>query len=321
MEVIRDLDWCPEFPRGTTVTFGVLDGVHRGHRVVLLETVRTAVVEGCPSVVVTFDPRSYLDAAALRLLTDFEQKLELLEASEIDYVIELPADRIPDVPADAFDADEDPRVQWIVDEVLVNTLHARAVVVGENYHFGTQRWRTIEQVMGRSSDAGFRVVQIPVKSGRSATGAVVSAQSIRDLLAAGDVEAAAERLGRPHEVRAIVSVGDRRGRTIGFPTINLPLPDDVLTPAEGVYAGRYVRPDGERFRAAINIGRRPTFLDGATPLIEAHLLDFRGDLYGERGRLQFLHRLRDEQEFGGIDALTRQLAADVAAVRDHLPYV
>ena len=207
MEVIRDLDWCPEFPRGTTVTFGVLDGVHRGHRVVLLETVRTAVVEGCPSVVVTFDPRSYLDAAALLLLTDFEQKLELLEASEIDYVIELPADRIPDVPADAFDADEDPRVQWIVDEVLVNTLHARAVVVGENYHFGTQRWRTIEQVMRRSSDAGFRVVQIPVKSGRSATGDVVSAQSIRDLLAAGDVEAAAERLGRPHEVRAIVSVG------------------------------------------------------------------------------------------------------------------
>jgi riboflavin kinase/FMN adenylyltransferase len=318
MKVIRDLDWLPEFDRGTAVTWGEFDGVHRGHRVVLLETLRTSVVEGCPTVVVTFDARAHVDAAsAPPMLTEFEYKLELFAAAEVDYVIRIPDNRIP---RSNNDDDDDPGIKWIVDDVLIDTLKARAVVIGEEYQFGSRRQRTIDTVRARAEAGAFRVVQIPVDSRTTTGGEVISAQTIRAHLAAGGVELAAEMLGRPHEVRAVVTAGERRGRTIGFPTLNLPLPDHVLVPAEGVYAGRYIRENGERYRAAINVGRRPTFHEQAPALIEAHLLDFRGDLYGERGRLQFLKRLRPEEKFDGIDALKAQLAADVAAVRAHMPY-
>lgn len=310
MEVIRDLDWCPPFDRGSVVTFGEFDGVHRGHRVVLLETMRAAVVEGCPAVVVTFDPRSFPGGDdAPPMLTDFQQKLELFEAADVDVVIELPADRRGSAP------DDEPGVGWIIDDVLADTLHARAVVVGEDHHFGSRRRHTMERVRRRADEVGFRIVQIPVDSRRTSNGEVVSARSIREQLAAGEVAAAAAMLGRPHEIRSTVTAGDRRGRTIGFPTVNLPTPQHLQIPAEGVYAGRYLRPNGQTLRAAINIGRRPTFLDGAEPLIEAHLLDFRGDLYGEPARLQFVSRIRGEQRFDGIDALRAQLASDVEEVR------
>lgn len=313
MKVIRDLDWAPEFERGSVVTFGEFDGVHRGHRVVLLETLRAAVVEGCPAVVVTVDSTTFTprDDPPPARITTFEQKLELLEASEIDVVIELSAglDR----------NDPDRLVPWMVDDVFGTVLNARAVVVGEDYHFGTARRRALDELNEQSSNARFRIVQIPVESRRTAGGEVISAHTIRRHLAVGEVDVAAEMLGRPHEIRSTVTPGDRRGRTIGFPTVNLPTPTDVQIPAEGVYAGWYLRPDGERLMAAINIGRRPTFYDNARPLIEAHLLDFRGDLYGEAGRLQFVARLRPERKFDGIDALRTQLARDIDDARAALP--
>jgi riboflavin kinase/FMN adenylyltransferase len=152
-----------------------------------------------------------------------------------------------------------------------------------------------------------------------AEGEVVSSTRIRNLLVGGDVRAAAGLLGRPHEVRGIVEKGDERGRELGFPTANVAIPAGILLPADGVYAGWYQRPDGSVLPAAINLGRRPTFYDDAEEsLLEAHLLDFSGDLYGERARVSFVERLRDEVRFDTVDALVAQMHDDVGAVRQSL---
>jgi riboflavin kinase/FMN adenylyltransferase len=139
------------------------------------------------------------------------------------------------------------------------------------------------------------------------------------VVAAGDVELAARLLGRPFEVRGIVEHGDARGRTIGFPTANVAVAGDIILPSDGVYAGWYVRGDGSdgaTYPSAINVGRRPTFYDeNGLLLVEAHLIDFDGDLYGEKAAVRFVTRLRDEQRFSGIDALAAQLRSDVDAAR------
>ena len=148
----------------------------------------------------------------------------------------------------------------------------------------------------------------------------ISSTTIRRLLAGGEVETAAAMLGRPYSLTGVVDHGDERGRTIGFPTANVPVSSRMAWPADGVYAGWYTRVDaGERHRCAINIGRRPTFYeDAAQSLLEAHLLDFDGDLYGERAQIEFVHFLRSEQRFDGIDALTAQLKRDVERTRELL---
>jgi riboflavin kinase/FMN adenylyltransferase len=144
----------------------------------------------------------------------------------------------------------------------------------------------------------------------------ISSTAIRRALAGGQVELAAEMLGRPYEARGSVVRGDERGRLLGFPTANVEVPNKVCLPADGVYAGFYLRPDGERHPCAINLGRRPTFYEHADhSLLEAHLLDFEGDLYGEKARVQFTHFLRSERKFDGIDALVIQLKHDIEHAR------
>lgn len=316
MEVIHDLHWIRDFPAGCVATVGEFDGVHRGHRVILLEMFRSAVVAGCPTVVVTYE-HSESDASGGRApqpqLTSMTQKLEILDAIGVDVAVVLPVEQILS-PAGAGDRDE--IVDWIVDEVLTNRLKARVVVVGEDFHFGPRRRLTSEVFRESGKAAGFEVVQIPLDSRKTAAGEVVSAPSIRKALAAGEVAKAAEMLGRPYEIRATVVSGDRRGRTIGFPTANLPVVDALQVPADGVYAGWYTRPNGDRAMSAINIGKRPTFKEiGEPSLVEAHLLDFSGDLYGEATRLQFVERLRSERRFDGIDALQQQLSSDIDQAR------
>lgn len=318
MDVIHDLHWIPDFAAGCVATVGEFDGVHRGHRVILFEVFRSAVVEGCPSVVVTYDRSEQPDAgrASRPQLTTMAQKLEILETIGVDVVVVLPAERVFAPPGDG---DRDETIEWIVDEVFTNRLKARVVVVGEDFHFGPRHRLTIEMFRDRGKHAGFDVVQIPLDSRRTADGEVVSARSIRELLENGDAEKAAAMLGRPYEIRATVTAGDRRGRTIGFPTANLPTPDGMQVPADGVYAGWYIRANGDRAMAAINIGKRPTFKDADGPsLVEAHLLDFSGDLYGEPARLQFIERLRPERPFDGVEALQQQLFKDIEHTRQLL---
>ena len=291
---------------GTAVTIGAYDGVHLGHRALLADLSRRAAAAGLTTVVVTFDRHpAYVvrPESAPKQLTSLEQKLELLADAGIE--------RTEVIPFDEARADES--AEDFVQEVLVDQLGARLVVVGEDFHFGHGRKGNVELLQRLGAEHGFEVVGV----GLTGDGAeAVSSTRIRALLAAGEVEQAARLLGRHHEVRGPVVQGDGRGGPdLGFPTANLAVADDIALPADGVYAGHYRRPDGGVHRAAINVGRRPTFYEpGTAPvLVEAHLLGFDGELYGEPARVSFAHRLRDEQRFDSVEELVAQMRADVAA--------
>ena len=291
---------------GTAVTIGAYDGVHLGHRALLADLSRRANAAGLTTVVVTFDRHpAYVvrPESAPKQLTSLEQKLELLADAGIE--------RTEVIRFDEARADES--AEDFVQEVLVDQLGARLVVVGEDFHFGHGRKGNVELLQRLGAEHGFEVVGV----GLTGDGAeAVSSTRIRALLAAGEVEQAARLLGRHHEVRGPVVRGDGRGGPdLGFPTANLAVADDIALPADGVYAGHYRRPDGGVHRAAINVGRRPTFYEpGTAPvLVEAHLLGFDGELYGEPARVSFAHRLRDEQRFDSVEELVAQMRADVAA--------
>ena len=290
---------------GTALTIGAYDGVHLGHRALLRDLSARGETAGLSTVVVTFDRHpAYVvrPASAPKQLTSLEQKLELLA----EYV-----DRTLVVPFDAERAEES--AEDFVKDVLVDTLSARLVVVGEDFHFGHGRRGNVELLRHLGAEYGFEVVGVGLTGDGTEP---VSSTRIRSLIAEGDVEGAARLLGRPHEVRGPVVRGDGRGGPeLGFPTANLAVADDIALPADAVYAGHYRRPDGSVHQAAISVGRRPTFYEpGTAPvLVEAYLLHFEGDLYGEEARVSFAHRLRAEQRFDSVEELVAQMRADVAA--------
>ncbi|MEW6154906.1 MAG: bifunctional riboflavin kinase/FAD synthetase [Actinomycetota bacterium] len=291
---------------GTAVTIGAYDGVHLGHQAVLAALRRLASARGLETVVVTFDrhPATVVrPGSAPKLLTGLDQKLEALAAT--GYV-----DRTLVVPFDKERSQEEP--EDFVREVLVDELGARLVVVGEDFHFGRDRRGNVELL---AAFAEFETVGLGLVA-VDGLDRPVSSTAARAAVAAGDVDLAARLLGRPFEVRGEVVAGDGRGRDLGFPTANLFVASDLLLPAIGIYAGWYQRPDGSVHPTAVSVGLRPTFTDGAAgPLVEAHLLDFDGDLYGEAARLRFVARLRDEERYGSVDALVEQVGRDVAATR------
>ena len=200
--------------------------------------------------------------------------------------------------------------------VLVDALDTSIVVVGEDFHFGRGREGNVELLRRLGVDDDFEVQPLELVPRADGVDEPVSSTAIRRALAGGEVELAAELLGRPFEARGVVVIGDQRGRLLGFPTANVEVPNAVCLPADGVYAGWYERPDGDVHPCAINLGRRPTFYEHADhSLLEAHLLDFDGDLYGERAEVRFTHFLRSERKFDGIDALIAQLKHDVEHAR------
>ncbi len=286
---------------GTAVTIGAYDGVHRGHQFVIGRLRRMAADGGLATVVLTFDqhPAAVVrPESAPKLLTDLDQKLEILASTGVDSTVVLHFDHAR--------SQEEP--EQFVREVLVDAIRARVVVVGEDFHFGRQRRGNVELLREMGASLGFEVAHVPLLEGISST-------AVRRLLAAGDVTGAAELLGRPHEVRGVVERGDQRGRDLGYPTANVAVPPEILLPAPGIYAGWY---GGDR-AAAISVGHRPTFHDGGSPVVlEAYLLDFEGDLYGQQARVSFVRRLRDEARYDSTDALVAQMALDVDATRDAL---
>ncbi len=309
MDVVTDLAAFAPPRAGSAVTIGSYDGVHLGHRAVLGELRRLADEVGAAATVVTFDrhPATVVrPESAPKLLTDLDQKLELLEATgsvDVVVVVRFDWERSQEEPED------------FVKEILVDGLRARSVVVGEDFRFGRQRRGDIGLLQAAGERWGFDVVGFGLVEVPGVAGPV-SSTAIRRLLAAGDVEGAAGLLGRLHEVRGVVESGDRRGQDLGFPTANVEVPPDILLPSVGIYAGWYVRPDGSCHPSAISLGVRPTFHPEGSPVVlEAYLLDFAGDLYGEPGRVRFARRLRDEVRFDSADALSAQVAADVEATR------
>ncbi len=287
------------------VTIGAYDGVHLGHRELIARVRAAAVGLGCGSAVVTFDrhPATVVRPdSAPRLLTDLDQKLELLAAAGVDMtlVVHFDEERAAETPED------------FVRTVIVDTLHARSVVVGHDFHFGRHRAGNVALLARMGAEWGFDVTGVRLVTAGSDT-TPVSSTRIRQLIADGRVEDAAGLLDRPHQVRGEVVHGDRRGRELGFPTANVAVPAAIAVPADGVYAGWYLGPDGVRRRAALSLGRRPTFYEQADlSLLEAHLLDFAGDLYDQPARVEFVARLRGQERYPSADELVEQMHRDVA---------
>ncbi|HEX7095799.1 MAG TPA: bifunctional riboflavin kinase/FAD synthetase [Acidimicrobiales bacterium] len=312
MQVLRDFVDRLDPDVTTAVTIGVFDGVHLGHQHVLSELRREADERGVAAAVATFDTHPALvlrPENAPKLLTTLEQKLELLEANGVDIVYLIHFDQArARTEADLF-----------AEQVFVDALHARVVVVGEDFHFGRGRTGNVDRLREIGERFGFDVRGLELIQHDPHAPEPVSSTAIRRALAGGEVARAAAMLGRPYEVRGVVQRGDQRGRTIGFPTANIPVSKQLAWPSDGVYAGWYARPDGSVYPCAINIGRRPTFYEHAEQsLLEAHLLDFDGDLYGEEARVSFVEFLRSERRFDGIDALAAQLKKDVEHAREIL---
>jgi riboflavin kinase/FMN adenylyltransferase len=194
-------------------------------------------------------------------------------------------------------------------------------VVGDDFHFGYRRHGDVPLLKRMGAELGFEVlgyglIVSPESEGAPDGGVPYSSTRARELLARGDVEGAAAILGRPHEVRGIVEQGDQRGRELGFPTANVAVPERICLPADGVYAGTYVDAAGVEHPSAISLGRRPTFYEeNGMLLLEAHLLDFEGDLYGQPARVRFRRRLRGQERFESVDELIAQMALDVEAAR------
>jgi riboflavin kinase/FMN adenylyltransferase len=275
-------------PRPRRVAVGTFDGVHLGHR---------EVIRGADSVL-TFEPHPasvVVPQHTPRLLTPLATKAELIASLGVTELIVIP-----------FDAEFASRsARAFIDDVLLEALRATHVSVGENFRFGHKAQGDAALLQ---SDGRFATRVVPLLE---VDGEVVSSSHIRGLVAAGEVAQAARFLGAPFQVRGEVVGGDRRGRELGYPTANL-IPDEALVcPGHGVYAALA---DGRA--AAVNIGVRPTFQTGRGELIEAYVLDFEGDLYGSRLRLDFLARLRGERRFETVEGLVTQMGADVELARE-----
>ncbi len=309
MKILHDKD--DQLPAAISVasTIGVFDGVHVGHQEVFRMVRVVADRLDVASAVVTFDNHPALvvrPRSAPRLLTTLEQKLELIDAQGIDYVyvVHFDAERAGTHP-DVF-----------VEQVFVDALHAKAIVVGEDFHFGRGRSGNVDALRKIGEEWGFEVHALELIQHSDEAREPVSSTKIRRALAGGDVARAALMLGRPYEVRGTVQEGDRRGQLIGFPTANIPVTKMMAWPADAVYAGWCDLPDGSRHPCAINIGRRPTFYEHAEQsLLEAHLIDFDGDLYGVQVAVSFVAFMRSERKFEGIDQLAIQLKKDVDEAR------
>ncbi len=291
-----DVIWLPDAEsRPRHVAVGEFDGVHLGHR----EVMRGA------DTVLTFEPHPRAVVAperAPKLITSLAAKADLIAGLGVQEMVVIPFDG-------AFAAQSP---QGFVDDVLIRRLGAKVVSVGENFRFGHKARGDVELL--RAQDAfETRVVELVQGDGEA-----ISSSHIRALIEAGEIERANACLGSPFQLRGAVAHGDKRGRTLGFPTANL-VPDPALVyPAHGVYACRAaVEADGrwEWWSAATNVGVRPTFVTGRGLLVEAFLIDFEGDLYERELRLEFLSRLRGELRFDSVDELVEQMHRDVEETR------
>jgi riboflavin kinase / FMN adenylyltransferase len=296
---------------GAVVTIGAYDGVHLGHQAVLRLVRELADARGFEAALVTFDrhPAEVVrPESAPRLLTTLDQRLELLDATgDLDLCWVLTFDE-----ARSKEAAED-----FVREVLVDGIGARLVVVGADFHFGHRRGGNVPLLERMGAELGFEVLGLGLVAVEGDPTAVpYSSTRIRELLAKGDVAEAARLLGRPHEVRGVVERGDQRGAEhLGMPTANLTVPERICLPADGVYAGTFVAEDGVERPAAISVGTRPTFYEDGDVLVEAYVLDFDGDLYGQRVKVRFREWVRGQQRFDSTEALVEQMNADVEATR------
>jgi riboflavin kinase/FMN adenylyltransferase len=291
------------------VTIGVFDGVHCGHQAIIAHTVRLASLLGVSSVVVTFDPHPsevVRPGSHPAVLTESARKAEIIEGLGIDVLCVIPFTlAFSKLPAEDF-----------VHDVLVEHLHATQIVVGENFRFGHKAAGDVALLERLGRTFGFTVQGAPLvgPTGPAEGTAIISSTYIRSCIDAGDVPAAAAGLGRPHRVEGVVVRGDARGRQLGFPTANLLTDRYAAIPADGVYAAWLIRRGHEPAPAAVSIGTNPTY-SGRDRRVEAYVLDFEGDLYGERLALDFVARLREQRRYDSVPLLVSQIRDDVEQTR------
>jgi riboflavin kinase / FMN adenylyltransferase len=303
-----DESGLPPYVSATVITVGTFDGVHRGHRDVVERLVARSRLLKIPSVLVTFEPHPLEivnPAAAPLLLTTHYEKLEVLAETGIDYLAVVPFTS----ELAAYSAED------FVELILRRCFRLRELLIGYDHGFGRQRAGNVAVLRTLGERDGFRVdVVDPIST---PDGHSVSSTSIRRAVAGGDLARAAEALGRFYSVSGRVIEGSGRGRTIGFPTLNLgPPPPRKLLPPEGVYAVRVQTPAGP-VGGMMNLGPRPTFGDSATSL-EAHLFDVSGEFYGAQVRIDFVARLRETRKFASAELLSKQLAHDERDARNAL---
>ena len=284
------------------LAIGVFDGVHLGHRALIAHLARGARQAAATAVAATFDPlpiQVLAPGAPASALSDVSDRVKLLRDAGADRVVVFRFDpAFANLSADGF-----------IDRVR-GACDVRRIVVGPDFHFGRRAEGDVEKLRALGQRIGFVV---DVVSPIEVDGAIVSSTRIRNLLLAGDVEAAARLLGRPYSLRGRVVHGAKRGRALGFPTINRALPKERLLPRDGIYAMWAEMGEG-RFKAAASLGVRPTF-GGGERVLEAYLLDYSGELYGEEVEVAFVKRLRDEIAFASPAELSAQIARDVEETR------
>jgi riboflavin kinase/FMN adenylyltransferase len=312
MQRWRGLDEIPAGWGHCVVTIGFFDGVHRGHQRIISRAVERARELSLPAVVVTFDPHPseiVRPGSHPALLSSSRLKAELLQGLGVDALCVIPfTPQFSKQGPDEF-----------VHEVLVERLHASAVVVGENFRFGHKAAGTVELLGELGRRFGFAVEGLSLVGAQEAP---FSSTYVRSCVAAGDMAAASNALGRPHEIEGVVVRGDMRGRELGFPTANIETTPHAAIPADGIYAG-YLRTlglhtldtAGTRWPAAVSVGTNPTF-EGTMRRVEAYVLDRDDlDLYGTHVALEFTERLRDQVAFDSVEDLISEIARDVERVR------
>jgi riboflavin kinase / FMN adenylyltransferase len=306
MELVRGLHNLAPPHRGCVATIGNYDGVHRGHQHMLAVLVRRARELGLPATVITFEPtpREYFEGRdAPARLTRLREKLQALARYEVDRVVCLRFDaRFAAIGARSFEQD-----------LLGARLGVQHIVVGHDFRYARAREGTIVSLRAASERQGFTVEEV---SPFEIAGVRVSSSLIRAALEAGDLPTATRLLGRPYRISGRVQRGERLGRKLGFPTANLALHRKVI-PLWGIFAVRVGGPGLTSHPAVASLGTRPT-LDGTVPLLEAHLFDFDGELYGRTLDVDFIARLRDEQRFDSLEALVEQMHRDAAQARRKL---
>ncbi len=306
MELLRDLDHVDSRFKGGALSVGVFDGVHLGHQKVLARTIERAAALGAAPLVFTFHPHPLQilrPSLAPPLIQTFGQKLELMRRLGV-WAVVWPdhVERILSMSPEDF-----------IRRVVVGTLEAKVLVEGHDFRFGARRAGHAEQLADIAAAHGLAVelVEDVVVDGQR-----VSSTRIRSLLAEGRVAEAAQCLGRPYAYVGTVVEGHHRGQPLGYPTANLTAPR-FLIPAEGVYGG-WAEVHGRRYGAAVSVGRAPTFHASEPVTVEAYLLDFEGELYGNQVTVEFVERLRDQQAFPEVEALKRQMDADCRRIRELL---
>ncbi len=307
MKVITDLNAIQQPFIRPVVTIGNFDGVHKGHQALFHQVIEKAESIQGTSVAISFDPhpmRVLKKKKTPPLITLYEQKMELIEKTGIDVLICIPFDKtFAAITARQF-----------VEDILVKTIGLKAIVIGKDYSFGKDRQGNVAFLKQYAEQFGYEIIVTDWIPGSRHKFERISSTRIRETVMAGKVDEVVALLGRYYQIRGkVVSGRNRGGRLLGFPTANIHLMDE-LCPKAGVYAVT-VECRGRKYQGVANIGYSPTF-DDHLFTVEVHLLDFKGDLYNQDIRVNFIQRIRDEQKFAGIDELSAQIAKDIQTGRD-----